>query len=525
MEPSAGRRGGRGIGLIVAAGLALLAAGAALTGSSLAGVKASVDGVERPVAAGARDPADQRANNSPSLARNPARPDNLVVVNRIDLPQYSCAVHSSTDNGASWTERALPFPAGEERPERCFAPDASFGPDGTLYVAFATLIGMGNSPNAEWTVSSRDDGASFSVPARVLGPHGFQVRLLADPQRPGRLYLSWLQAESVGLALFPTTNNPITVARSDDGGATWGPPARVSRPSRLRVVAPSMAFGRGGELLVLYVDLGDDRLDYNGGHGWLAGEPYGGTWSLVLARSGDQGATWSERVVDGAVAPTERFLVFLPQTPSLAVDPARNRVYVGFADGRLGDPDVWVRASTDGGATFSKRRRVNDTARSDGRSQYLPRLSVAGNGRLDVLYYDRRSDAANVRNEVSLQSSFDGGRSFEPRLRLTSVSFDSRIGFGSSRGLPDLGSRLALLSGDGRALAVWTDTRAGTVETRKQDLGQAAVAFTAASPWRQPLRRAAPVLVIVAVVVLIWSLLPLVPRGRPKAFNESEGHV
>jgi len=50
------------------------------------------------------------------------------------------------------------------------------------------------------------------------------------------------------------------------------------------------------------------------------------------------------------------------------------------------------------------------------------------------------------------------------------------VGFGSERDLPDLGSRLGLLSNDARALAVWTDTRAGTPASGKQDLSTAAVA-------------------------------------------------
>ena len=59
--------------------------------------------------------------------------------------------------------------------------------------------------------------------------------------------------------------------------------------------------------------------------------------------------------------------------------------------------------------------RVNDTKRRDGTAQYLPKLAVAPDGRLDVLYYDRRADPENLRNQVSLQSSFDHGESFTPR--------------------------------------------------------------------------------------------------------------
>ena len=122
--------------------------------------------------------------------------------------------------------------------------------------------------------------------------------------------------------------------------------------------------------------------------------------------------------------------------------------------------------------------RINDTPKRDKTSQYLPKLSVAPDGRLDAVYYDRRADRENVENEVSLQSSSDEGESFGERVRLSDESFSSEIGSGSERELPDLGSRLGLLSTDSAAFAVWTDTRAGTVASNKQDIARAVVAFS-----------------------------------------------
>ena len=78
---------------------------------------------------------------------------------------------------------------------------------------------------------------------------------------------------------------------------------------------------------------------------------------------------------------------------------------------------------------------------------------MAPNGRLDVLYYDRRADRTNVLNEVSLQASFDEGKTFLPRVEVSDRAFSSRIGTGAERKLPDLGSRLGLVSTDTRATA------------------------------------------------------------------------
>jgi hypothetical protein len=227
----------------------------------------------------------------------------------------------------------------------------------------------------------------------------------------------------------------------------------------------------------------------------------------VLARSTDRASTWRETTVEARLVPAERFIVFFPPSPSLVLDGARRRVYASFQDGRLGDADVWLWASTDGGASFGPARRVNDTPRHDRRSQYLPKLAVAPGGRLDVLYYDRRQDRANVRNEVSLQSSGDGGRSFGPSLRLSDRGFDSRVGFGSERGMPDLGSRLALLSTRRDAVAVWADTRAGTEASAKQDLARALVRFQARSRWRAPLRLAGEVAAAAGALVVAAALV------------------
>jgi hypothetical protein len=428
-----------------------------------------------PVNLGAQNAADLSAHNSPTVVRNPRNEGNLVITDRIDSPRYSCALSVSLDGGASYTQTPIPAPAGEE--PKCYAPDAAFGPDGTLYLSYATLKGRANAPNAVWISRSTDGGRTLTQPLRVLGKLAFQVRLTADPTRRGRLYMTYLKASEVGLYKFSETGNPIRAVRSDDGGDTWTAPTQVNDARRERAIAPSPAIGPEGELFVLYLDVGDDSLDYEGAHRGRGGPPYPGRWKLVLARSSDRGATWGESELPDEIVPSERFIAFTPPFPSVAVDEDSGRVYAGFHDSRLGDADVMVWSLPSGTNEWEGPVRVNDTPRGDNTSQYLPKLAVAPDGRLDVLYYDRRADRRNVMNEVSFQYSLDDGKEFAKRIRLSDRAFDSRIGFGSERGLPDLGSRLGLLSTDDRALGVWTDTRAGTRTTGKQDLAERLVDF------------------------------------------------
>ncbi|MEY2517067.1 MAG: hypothetical protein QOJ89_4425 [bacterium] len=513
----AGGEGTRGGGqtlplLVVALALVIAGVGALVVSSSYDTPRVARSlGPNLAINDGARNPLDLSANNSPTLVRNPVEQGNLVTAARVDAPTYSCTLNVSFDGGGRWTQTAIPAPKGETG-AKCFAPDAAFSSDGSLYVTYVTLKGRANSPDKVWISRSTDGGKTLADPVEApLGKHAFSVRITADPRAPKRIFLTWLKAGALGLYTFSNTGNPIMAIRSDDGGVNWTNPTRVSSTSRERVVAPSPAAGSSpGELDVLYLDLGDDVLDYGGGHRGQGGPAYDGDWQLVLARSTDNGATWKESVVEPAITPTQRFIVFTPPFPSIAVDADSGTTYAAFQDGRGGDADVLAWSLAKGAPDWSGPVRVNDTRRGDGTAQYLPKLAVAPNGRVDVVYYDRRGDSTNVLNEVSLQSSYDNAKTFSARVKLSDRAFSSRIGSGQERGLPDLGSRLGLLSTNTRAFAVWTDTRGGSVRTGKQDLARELVAFNdpprLSSTSKTLLRLGGAVLIILGAAAALAAL-------------------
>jgi len=117
------------------------------------GSRVGLSGPDVPLNPGSREQADINANNSPTLAQNPRRPENLALVNRIDTPAYSGALQVSRDRGAHRSRTAVPIPPGEE--PKCYAPNVTFAADGTLHMSYVTLRGTGNRPTRSGSCARR----------------------------------------------------------------------------------------------------------------------------------------------------------------------------------------------------------------------------------------------------------------------------------------------------------------------------------------------------------------------------------
>lgn len=236
----------------------------------------------------------------------------------------------------------------------------------------------------------------------------------------------------------------------------------------------------GKEVVVGALDLGDDRLDYEALHESQGGPPDDGRWRVVAWSSTDGGATFEPvaTVADGLVIP-QRIIVNLGPRPGFARDPKSGRLYATWDAGRDDDRDVFLSWSDDGGRAWVPAMRVLPRLGT----QTLPAVSVAPDGRVDLVFYDRGREPEDVLAEVVLASSWDGGRSFKAST-VSNRSFDSGIGFGSAQGIPVIASQMAAVSEPERAVVFWTDTRKGTVDTNRQDIAFAAVTVEAPTPTR-----------------------------------------
>jgi hypothetical protein len=436
------------------------------------------------------------AHNSPSVAADPGNPAVVVLADRIDTPRFSCSVSLSVTAGERWKPLALPLPADAPN---CHQPDVAYTSPNHLLVLYTATGGRFNQPVGVWLQRFTAE-APDGPPIRVAPAEAFHARMAIDG---GRVWVTWVQADGAAEKPlgFAGTPAPVRVARSVDGGATFTAPVTVSEGRR--VVQPSPVALGGGRLVVGAYDLAGDFDDYEARHGGQGGPPPAEPWRVVSWTSTDDGATFGPpvTVADEVEAPA-RIIVNLAPAPSFAADPRGNgRVYATWDAGRGDARDVFLSRSDDAGATWAPAVPV--VPRPKG--QFLPAVSVSPEGRVDVVFYDRSADATDVRAQVTLASSADGGRTFRTAT-VSEAPFDTRIGFGSLQGIPLLGSRLAVLSGTDNALVFWSDTSRGTIDDNVQDLAGVNVDIETAGRRR-------PALTVVGALLLAAGLAGLLAGG------------
>jgi hypothetical protein len=133
-----------------------------------------------------------------------------------------------------------------------------------------------------------------------------------------------------------------------------------------------------------------------------------------------------------------------------------NNVYVLASVIRTGDPvDVMFARSTDGGQSFEPPVRINTDGL--GGHNWFGTLSVAPNGRIDVVWLDTRDDVNNFKSRLYYSFSEDQGDTWSNNEFL-SPSFDSRIGWPQQN---KIGDYFDMVSDNNYAYVAWANTLNG----------------------------------------------------------------
>lgn len=138
------------------------------------------------------------------------------------------------------------------------------------------------------------------------------------------------------------------------------------------------------------------------------------------------------------------------------VDLNNDNVYVLATVDRFsnGDPaDVMFAKSTDGGVTFAPPVRLNTDPGTDAR-QWFGTMSVAPNGRIDVVWLDTRDATGNFDSVLYYINSYNEGESWSLN-RPISESFDPGIGYPQQQ---KMGDYFDMKSDDNYAHLAWANT-------------------------------------------------------------------
>lgn len=456
------------------------------------------------------------------LAVNPRNPKHIVAVYN-DYQTLWCEVAVSFDGGDKWRRSRLKAPPGFIQPPctvgnhlaNFLDGSIQFGQGNTVYTTFASGVVDENDDSRGKSVllaRSRNGGRSFETGVVALpggadvndGPDYILPKLAVKRGSGGtadRLYIVANSSETRP----PSTvaENRTIVTTSSDGGRTWAPPSAASPAGQSAIEATEPVL-IGDTLYVA----------------WRTQNPaatpgrYLPTGTLVVGKSTDLGRTWTRSTIAGVTG----FIYNGPVTPPygttptsfnastfprLAGDPRSGNLYITYGNGTVptsqsktvtpvdhfihNDMDVYFQRSTDGGAVWSDPARLNRNApiQLEITQTRHPNLSIAPNGRLDVVWQDRRHwylgpnrrepsgacththvecDEARL-GDTYYRSSKDGGRSFSPERRITDRSMNNDVGYDYRFGVYwDYGPK-ALPIGNNRILFAWMDSRDGNVET------------------------------------------------------------
>jgi len=333
--------------------------------------------------------------SEPSIFVNPNNPDELVA--GAILNKY----YHSENGGYSWTGGSLSSTYGVYG-DPCLIVD-SYGD----YYYFH----LSDPDGAPWVdrivcQKSTDGGQTWSN-GTYMGLNGSKVQdkhwVVVDYSN-NNIFVTWTQFDHYN-SNSPSDFSNIHFSKSSDGGATWSEALRINEVSGdcldedNTVEGAVPAVGPNGELYVAWA----------------------GPLGLMFDKSMDIGETWLDEDIfvsdipqgwDYSVPGIYRANGLPITCCNLSNTPYNGDIYINWSDQRNGnnDTDIWFIKSSDGGETWSERKRVNDD--DAGNQQFFTWMAVDQvTGYIWFVFYDRRNYDDN-NTDVYAAVSQDGGETF-----------------------------------------------------------------------------------------------------------------
>jgi hypothetical protein len=382
-----------------------------------------------------------------SIAVNPTNPLNLAA--GANLRYY----YSSTNGGLTWTQGNLTSTFGVYG-DPCVIFDARgylyYGhlsnPASPGYWIDRIVVNRSTNGGSSWNSGA---GIGFNPPVRNQDKEWLAADMTTSPYRDN-LYVAWTEFDNYNSA-NPADSSRILFSRSTDAGITWSSPVRLSdhggdcidEDNTVEGAVP--AVGPNGEIYTAW----------------------SGPLGIMFDRSTDGGLTWGSDIFVTAQPGGWDFgvpgIYRCNGMPVTACDVSnslhRGNIYVLWSDQRngVGDTEVFLIKSTDGGSTWGATKRVNNDLTAT--QQFFPWMTVdQSTGYLYAVFYDRRNTAGNA-TEVWVARSTDGGETFS-NFCVSQSTFTPTAGtfFGDYTNIAALGGKVypIWMRLDGSVLSVWT---------------------------------------------------------------------
>ena len=411
------------------------------------------------------------SQTEPSIAVSPANQNNLVAGFHDLFPNtqsFVCRITSSNNGGGSWTlGGAVPL---QSSGNFCSDPAIAGDANGNFYYAYLD-INFGAQHSDVDVAKSTDGGQTFSTftvavqsKTAVNFPDKEYIAVDAGTNSPfkGNIYVTWtdfLNPQSRSAL----DNGQINVVFSGDGGSTWSAPVHIS-PDALApeaisgsnpVVAPD------GIVFVFYADFtqgtGPLRIRFSksmdGGVSWstpadvATGLPSPGRFRLknadpAFGTTPGRGFR-SNSFPTAAIGPDGTIVVAWVDFPSGSCTPD------GTGRPPCTNSDVRLAMSSDGGATWTQPVKATDEKNAS--DQFFPWIATHPDGRLSIIWQDKRLDTSNI-NFNTFYTSTTTGISFRKNVRVSSATSIT----GLTTFIGDYNNEAVTSNG---VFPVWTDRR------------------------------------------------------------------
>ena len=374
---------------------------------------------------------------------------------------YNCSntqgFFGSNNGGTTWNHTCMSnVPGGSGEGD----PDVGYD---LHHTAFAAALDAVSGVSDVILEKSTNNGGTWSSPTIAvtgIAPYTFVDKdWMQIDDSPGSRWPNWIYISDT--EFDPSNNTIIAVAHSSNGGSSF---------TNVKVDAVTFP------LIDQFSDLAIDAT----GTVWVSwmrcsatgpSSDCGGTHAMeLISKSNDGGNTWSTPVVMAKphLLPDNcgAYYGCLPNTserisniPAIDVDrssgPNAGRLYAIYYNWTGNQAQVLVTHSSNGGMTWSHPIRVAPGAVND---EFFPWLTTEKDGTVGATWLDRRLDSSNINYDAFGSSSTNGGASFAPSARISTVSSNPlNDGFGGSF----MGDYTGNIWAGDTVFASWTDTRSG----------------------------------------------------------------